>query len=104
MTDDIKPSDEAMAFCNRIQRIIENLGHGDSSGAEAGYDAVLAEIDAFATERVNREVERRREAEAKLTWRPIETAPRNESVLIFIPNCEHYGHGVYRGMLVDMGT
>jgi len=37
-------------------------------------------------------------------WQPIETAPKNESVLIFIPNAEHYGPGIYRGMLVDMGT
>lgn len=37
-------------------------------------------------------------------WRPIETAPENESVLIYIPNCEHYGAGVYRGMLINMGT
>ena len=37
-------------------------------------------------------------------WQPISTAPKNESVLIFIPNAEHYGPGVYRGMLVDMGT
>ena len=37
-------------------------------------------------------------------WQPIATAPRNTSVLIFIPNAEHYGPGVYRGMLVDMGT
>lgn len=38
------------------------------------------------------------------SWQPIETAPENESVLIFIPNAEHYGHGVYRGMLVNFGT
>ena len=38
------------------------------------------------------------------SWQSIETAPRNDSVLIFIPNAEHYGPGIYRGMLVDMGT
>lgn len=37
-------------------------------------------------------------------WQPIETAPSNESVLIFIPRAEHYGPGVYRGLLVDMRT
>ena len=37
-------------------------------------------------------------------WQPIGTAPKNISVLGFIPNAEHYGHGVYRMMLVDMGT
>ena len=37
-------------------------------------------------------------------WQPIETAPTNESVLIFIPNTEHYGEGIYRGLQVDFGT
>lgn len=37
-------------------------------------------------------------------WQPIETAPRNVSVLAFIPRAEHYGPGIYRAMLVDMGT
>jgi hypothetical protein len=44
------------------------------------------------------------EERAKHQWRPIETAPENESILIYIPNCEHYGEGVYRGMLANMGT
>ena len=44
------------------------------------------------------------EARAQSGWRAIESAPKNESVLIYIPNAEHYGHGVYRGMLVDMGA
>ena len=39
-----------------------------------------------------------------MTWQPIETAPTNESVLIFQPNWDHYGHGVYRAIHVDMGT
>jgi len=38
------------------------------------------------------------------TWQPIETAPTNTSVLIFIPNAEHYGEGIYRGLQVDMRT
>jgi hypothetical protein len=37
-------------------------------------------------------------------WRDIATAPTNESVLIFVPNMEHYGHGIYRALHVDMGT
>jgi hypothetical protein len=37
-------------------------------------------------------------------WEDISSAPTNASVLVFIPNAEHYGHGVYRAMLVDMGT
>ena len=41
---------------------------------------------------------------AALAWRPIETAPTNTSVLVFIPNAEHYGPGIYRAILVDMGT
>lgn len=39
-----------------------------------------------------------------MTWQPIGTEPYNQSVLVFIPNCEHYGHGVYRAIHVDMGT
>lgn len=39
-------------------------------------------------------------------WRKCaeESPPANESILIFVPNAEHYGPGVYRGMFVDMGT
>lgn len=37
-------------------------------------------------------------------WQPIETCPRNKSVLLFLPNTEHYGPGIWRGILVDMGT
>lgn len=37
-------------------------------------------------------------------WRDIETAPTNASVLVFIPDLEHYGPGIYRAILVDMGT
>ena len=37
-------------------------------------------------------------------WQPIETAPTNRSILVFVPNADHYGHGVYRAMQVDMGT
>lgn len=35
-------------------------------------------------------------------WQPIETAPLNESVLIFIPSptAEHYGAAIYRGLCV----
>lgn len=35
-------------------------------------------------------------------WQPIETAPKNVSVLVYIPNAEHYGEGIYRAILVDM--
>lgn len=31
-------------------------------------------------------------------WQPIETAPEDQSVLIYIPNAEHYGEGVYRAL------
>lgn len=37
-------------------------------------------------------------------WQPIDTAPVNESVLIYLPNLEHYGPGIYRAILCDMGT
>jgi hypothetical protein len=39
-----------------------------------------------------------------MKWQPIETAPTNVSILIFLPNWDHYGHGVYRAIHVDMGT
>ncbi len=37
-------------------------------------------------------------------WQLIATAPTNVSVLVFIPNAEHYGPGIYRAIQVDMGT
>lgn len=37
-------------------------------------------------------------------WQPIETVPTNKSVLIFIPNTEHYGDGIWRAIRVDMGA
>lgn len=39
-----------------------------------------------------------------LGWKELETAPTNTSVLVFIPNADHYGPGIYRAMQVDMGT
>ena len=52
---DSKPSDEAMAIATRYADTHELMLRQ------------AREIDAFAAERVNREIERRREAEAKLT-------------------------------------
>lgn len=37
-------------------------------------------------------------------WQPIETAPVNESVLIYIPKCHNYGAGVFRAVRIDMGN
>lgn len=34
-------------------------------------------------------------------WQPIETAPVGESVLVYIPNADHYGEGVYRALLIE---
>jgi len=34
-------------------------------------------------------------------WQPISTAPLNESVLIYIPNADHLGPGIYRGLKVE---
>jgi hypothetical protein len=33
-------------------------------------------------------------------WRPIETAPIEESVLIYVPNAEHYGDPIYRALQI----
>lgn len=37
-------------------------------------------------------------------WFPIDSAPINTSVLVFIPNTEHYGPGVYRALRPKFGT
>ncbi|WP_247997029.1 hypothetical protein [Brucella tritici] len=38
-------------------------------------------------------------------WMPIESAPKNRAIQIFIPNADYYGNdGVYAGILVDLGT
>ncbi|PWL17431.1 hypothetical protein DKP76_11680 [Falsochrobactrum shanghaiense] len=38
-------------------------------------------------------------------WLPIETAPTNKAIQIFVPNADYYGNeGVYAGMLVDRGA
>lgn len=34
-------------------------------------------------------------------WQPIESAPVNESVLVYIPNAEHYGEGIYRAIWIE---
>lgn len=36
-----------------------------------------------------------------IVWQPIETAPINESVLVYIPNAEHYGEGIYRAIWIE---
>lgn len=42
-------------------------------------------------------------AHVRQKWSPIESAPTNTSVLVFIPNAEHYGHGVYRALRPKFG-
>ena len=37
-------------------------------------------------------------------WRSIDSAPENTSILVFLPRREHYGPGIYRAILVNMGT
>ncbi|MDH0125468.1 DUF551 domain-containing protein [Brucella intermedia GD04153] len=38
-------------------------------------------------------------------WLPIETAPKNKAIQIYIPNADYYGNdGIYAGILVDLGT
>lgn len=39
-----------------------------------------------------------------MDWQPISTAPENMSVLVFIPNADHYGPGVYRAILANFGS
>lgn len=38
-------------------------------------------------------------------WLPIESAPKNKAIQIYIPNADYYGNdGIYAGILVDLGT
>lgn len=37
-------------------------------------------------------------------WRDISSAPTNTSILIYIPRYDHYGPGVLRAILCDMGS
>lgn len=36
-------------------------------------------------------------------WQTIETAPINTAVLVFVPNWDHYGPGIYRAIRVNFG-
>lgn len=42
--------------------------------------------------------------EDRSAWQPIATAPLRKAVLVYIPNKEHYGPGIYRAILVDLAT
>lgn len=33
-------------------------------------------------------------------WQPIETAPENRAILVYVPNTDHYGPGCWRAILV----
>lgn len=72
--------------------------------ARAGDDATAAYIAHSSPDRVRALLDALEAAEQRQAWQPIETAPTNQSVLIYIPNAEHYGDGIYRAILVDMGT
>lgn len=37
-------------------------------------------------------------------WQPIDTAPFNQAVLVYLPHWDHYGYAVYRAIQVDMGN
>lgn len=43
-------------------------------------------------------------AAEQAAWLPIESAPTNTSILIWVQLADHYGPGIYRAFLVDMGT
>jgi hypothetical protein len=55
-------------------------------------------------EQIERAITEAVQAQREAAWQPIETAPTNVSVLVFMPRWEHYGPGIYRAILVDMGT
>lgn len=80
----------------------------DSTHPAGSYVMVEAETwkgaVSIANDLPSREADRCREIADGLAWRPIESAPTNESVLIFVEHMEHYGPGIYRAIQVDMGT
>lgn len=83
---------DAIAAVKRATEQVENWAAIWSGALKVGAEAELA---ALRVALAHLEAAR---------WRPIAEAPENESVLIFIPHAEHYGPGIYRGMLVNMGT
>jgi hypothetical protein len=75
---------------------------GDESAYET-RDKIRAILDATLSAQQNAPSNDR--AMAERGWQPInDQTPTNRSVLIYIPNAEHYGPGIYRAILVDMGT
>ena len=39
-----------------------------------------------------------------MNWQPIETAPTNERVLIFVPKACHFDTGIYCAIKLDRGA
>lgn len=85
-----------------IKRIIDNW---DDWEAEAGSQAQIEQDsragDFVMESRLRSVLEKLVEPQA---WQPADTAPFNESVLVFVPNLEHYGPGIYKAIRVNMGT
>lgn len=81
MTDPRWPSDAA------VLRAYNTFWAKSNSGA-TGHECMLAAL--LAADR--------------MAWQKIETAPLNESILIWVPQTEHYGPGIWRAIHVDMGT
>ena len=79
---------------------ISQLAHEDVA---AIADVAHFNLHSLSERLVNNELAHER-AMAEGGWQDIASAPTNQAILIFIPNAEHYGPGIYRAILVDMGT
>lgn len=98
-------SDRADRIAAIRQRVVQRVAElPDRTSPDDWPEAMLVTADELSTI-VTEELDA---ALARLTsergWQPIDTAPENQSILIFIPNWDHYGPGIYRAILVNMGT
>lgn len=84
----LNPSEAAMKAARRIL-ICAGLHPSSEDAAIKLYGTIIDQEFAKA---------------APAGWQDIWTAPVNQSVLVWLPNREHYGDPVYRAILVDMGT
>ena len=97
------PAVEPNSLSETLLEIAAKHGNDASVDIVASYAAALSDSGRDALMQAIEECYPSNRA-AFGVWQPIETAPTNQAVLVFIPNAEHYGLGVYRAMLVDMGT
>ncbi len=91
MSDQKSAVQLAIEALEKVLSYVEPVNHLHLRGGEILYASNI--FDALAALRA-----------AGDGWELIETAPTNASILVFIPNWEHYGAAIYRAIHVDMGT